>query len=442
MRFDFLADPISDSAPAGPDLEEAGDEAYTNYMMLASSRLPQRFFQNAEPGSDRAGAPFDKSSIDLASETAAIDALLQRSRDLRLLTLDARFQILSGSIPGFAEAIAGIATVVGVFWDTFHPLPFEDGDQIMRTNCVEGLVDYAQIILPLQHAYIVRGERVRPITFRNFLVETNKVEARAGEERVSLDVIERNLDADAAQSYVTTVREAVDLARKSLDAIRNSFIEHAGYESAPKFDVLSGVLDGMAGLMARDGSNGKAIVPASGEPVEDFAAPRPGALSSPTLALASVAAAKGTLLAAENFFRIKEASNPALVLIHQARMLIGRPLVEALESLLPDTANRATFRFETGPFPFEIDLSRMRTVTEDLLAEQGNAQGDENEESTVEPEQLPTSREEAAQLLTAVEQFFRSNEPSSPVPVLLARARLFINKDFNSILVELMPKAD
>jgi type VI secretion system protein ImpA len=410
--------------------------------MLASSRLPQRFFQNAEPGSDRAGAPFDKSSIDLASETAAIDALLQRSRDLRLLTLDARFQILSGSITGFAEAIAGMATVVSDFWDTFHPLPFADGDQIMRTNCVEGLVDYAQIILPLQHAYIVRGERVRPITFRNFLVETNKVEARAGEERVSLDVIERSLDADAAQSYVATVRAAVELARKSLDAIRNSFIEHAGYESAPKFDALSSVLDGMAGLLARNDGNAAEIVPTSGETVEDVSAPGSTALSRPAPAFGSVAAAKAALLAAENFFRSREASNPALVLVHQARMLIGRPLVEALESLLPDTASRATFRFETGPFPFEIDLSRMRTVTEDLLAEEGNDQADENEETTVEPEQLPANREEAGRLLTAVEQFFRTNEPSSPVPVLLARAKSFINKDFNSILVELMPKQE
>ena len=441
MRFDFLAEPISDDAPAGPDLEEAGDEIYNNYIMLASSRLPQRFFQNAEPGSDRAGAPFDKSSVDLVSETATIHGLLERSRDLRLLTLEARFQILSGSIAGFAEAIAGIATVVGALWDTFHPLPLEDGDQIMRTNCVEGLVDYAQVILPLQYAYIATGERVRPITFRNYLVETGKAEARAGEERVSLDAIDRNLKADASQPYVTTVREAVDLARTSLGAIRNSFIEHAGYESAPKFDDLTSVLDGIAGLLAPEEADTVATAPTWSEAGDDFEAQLSPASRGVVPVITSMGAAKAALLAAESFFRLREASSPALVLVHQARMLIGRPLVEALESLLPDTARTATFRFETGPFPFEIDLGRMRAVTDDLFASEDRP-ADADGESSQEPEQLPASREDAGRLLSAVEQFFRTNEPSSPVPVLLARARTFINKDFNAILAELMPKSD
>ena len=50
-----------------------------------------------------------------------------------------------------------------------------------------------------------------------------------------------------------------------------------------------------------------------------------------------------------------------------------------------------------------------------------------------------STRQQASQLLSAVESFFRVVEPSSPVTLLLARARSYFGKDFASILNELMP---
>ncbi len=105
MRYDSLHAPVSESEPCGPDLDETGDDAYANYMLLASGRLPSKFFDiNRETGEE---APFDKASIDLDDELEAIDGFLKRSRDIRLLTLEARFQILTGSIIGFSEAVQG-----------------------------------------------------------------------------------------------------------------------------------------------------------------------------------------------------------------------------------------------------------------------------------------------------------------------------------------------
>ncbi|HTM76621.1 MAG TPA: type VI secretion system ImpA family N-terminal domain-containing protein [Devosia sp.] len=449
MRFDFLSEPISADAPCGPDLEESGASDYSNYLVLAASRLPQRFFQSIESGPDRAGLPFDKASIDLETEQAIIHAFLQRTRDVRLLTLDARFQILAGNIIGLCEAIEGIALVVTRFWADFHPLPFEDGDQIMRINSLEGLVDYAQIILPLQHAPLAMGNRIAPVTYRNYLVATGQAEIREREERVALDVIERTLMADAAQERVQAVAAAVAAARTGLDDIRTIFITNLGHENAPRFDALGTTLDGIAQLLQRLAS-GAGAEPATA-PSQPFGMPGADGQASeaaPTFAAAipTSAQAKAALLAAENYFLASEASNPALVLIHQARMLVGRSLVEALESLLPETANRAMFRFESGPFPFEIDLSRMRIVTDDLLgvvADGEDAEPPPDDEPATEDDPgivfSAATRGDAGQLLVAVEQFYRANEPSSAIPVLLTRARSFINKDFNTILAELMP---
>jgi type VI secretion system protein ImpA len=51
------------------------------------------------------------------------------------------------------------------------------------------------------------------------------------------------------------------------------------------------------------------------------------------------------------------------------------------------------------------------------------------------------SRQDATRALDAVAQFFRTNEPSSPIPLLLERAKRLVAKDFLEVLAELAPEA-
>jgi len=51
------------------------------------------------------------------------------------------------------------------------------------------------------------------------------------------------------------------------------------------------------------------------------------------------------------------------------------------------------------------------------------------------------SREDATRALDAVAQFFRTNEPSSPIPLLIERAKRLVGQDFLAMLEELAPDA-
>ena len=55
----------------------------------------------------------------------------------------------------------------------------------------------------------------------------------------------------------------------------------------------------------------------------------------------SQAEAAAALLAVETYFAAHEPSSPALILVHQARALVGKPLTHSLEILLPEAAPRA-----------------------------------------------------------------------------------------------------
>jgi len=51
------------------------------------------------------------------------------------------------------------------------------------------------------------------------------------------------------------------------------------------------------------------------------------------------------------------------------------------------------------------------------------------------------SRDDAIRALDAVASFFRTSEPSSPVPMFIERAKRLVAKDFLSVLKDIAPDA-
>lgn len=435
MRNASLRQPVSDEAPSGPDLDDTGDAAYADYFMLAGSRLPERFFIKESSGSDRE-VPFDRTRINIEAEQAAIDQLLERTRDVRLLCLEARFQALAGSFEGFAASLQDTAEMLDLFWDSIHPLSTQD-DFSRRQNALEELDSQVQVVLPLTYAPLV-GSGGAGVSFRSYLLASGKARPRGDELVPTYDEVMEVLSSSRNTERTAIVSNAVQDARNALEAIRATFIARAGYGSAPSFERLSKLLGEIAALLAEVRPDAATPAPAPGDggeaPAAGAAAPRPtvGAVQ-----IGSTAEAAAALLAAEQYFQSREPSAPALILIHQARMLYGKPLVAALEALLPGAAASAVLRFE-GSQRFDIGLDQMRVVTEDAAGQAEQVIEDEGDAETVSFS--AETRNDAASLMLGVEAFYRTAEPSSPIPMLLAKARSYLNKDFAAILNELLPR--
>ena len=216
---------------------------------------------------------------------------------------------------------------------------------------------------------------------------------------------------------------------------------------SPQFDHLDEMLRDMISFFEEarpDLAGGEA--PAEGEGAEggEMAIGEDGmpmqapagvsAASGPPVAIGPVpnhATAKAALEAVEGYFAAVEPSAPALLLIRQAQDLIGKPLTEALDVLLPTMSSNAMVDFgsEEG---FFMNVDRLRQLAAyELPAGAGSI--DTGPAEPVECE----NREQAAALISAVENFFRQTEPSSPVPILLFKAKTYLNRDFSSILSDL-----
>jgi type VI secretion system protein ImpA len=95
--------------------------------------------------------------------------------------------------------------------------------------------------------------------------------------------------------------------------------------------------------------------------------------------------------------------------------------------------------------PLSAQLVRMDRVLRIRVASR-DGDGD-GAADTAPAEEAPSStgsirsRQDAIRALDAVAQFFRQNEPSSPIPLILERAKRLVSKDFLEVLADIAPEA-
>lgn len=436
MRVDDLLKPISADAPCGEDLLNVDDPEFVDYYFNVEDRLPTSYFNLAR------GTLFDAKTIDQKAESTQIEALLKRSRDLRLLGIEAKFQILSGRFKGFVDAVLGMAGLVETYPDQVNPTDPND-----RRNAIEELNALATIVAPLEYVPLFNDRRYGDIVFRPYATGTGKIAPREGEEPGDSNGI-----AGALGSAENS--KAVDLLHEQLTNLRAALktmvaVSQAGAQPfMPRLDRLDEKLRDIHDMVlaARGDLGGDAAPQTQTDSSEagsagDSTSGGTGATITITAAVGDIAdhrAAYRMLQAIETYFVAKEPSSLAVVLVTQARLLIGRPLVEALDALLESSAYTAqiTFGTDTG---FAIPMTRMRE-----LSGQANMTSPD-EFAQIGEDELPTaeilSRDHAGMVLKQIEEFFRVREPASPIPILLFKARNMLTKDFHALVRELIPSS-
>jgi type VI secretion system protein ImpA len=443
MAIDWLKTEVSDDFPSGPDLAAEDDAAFSGYYYEAEGDLPERYFVPGlrGPKDDFApGSVFDAKTIPHAKARETILGLLKRTRDLRLLSLMARQQILAGRLEGFVEALDGMADLLESQPATVHPQDIGD-----RRSALDELSNITTVQSPLQYLNIAGpGE----VTLRRHLAATKQVDPREGEVGLNAGSLLSNIAAPGNKSAVENAHRLLTAACVAMTRMKGACIRG----DRPFTLGLTATMDIIADIqklivMGRPdlepwSAAGKAESPESSDdlPVSDtgeqtdsgpLAAPATPIL--PAQKIADQATAKQALRAIEIFFARHEPSSAALLLVIQARLLVGKPLIEAIETLLPEDANKTRIDFgpDTG---FSMSMDRLRL----LSAEVAKHAPPPSEEPADPPPEI-TSRAEVASWLRGVDEYFRIREPASPIPLLLSRAKAYLDKDFGALISELMP---
>jgi len=431
--------PVSADSVCGPDLDFDGDADYANYMFPLEERLSQRFL-------DASGRPADRSNLKLDEVSQAIFALLERSRDLRLVTALAQCHSVLMKPEGFLACVQLIRRMLEVFWESVHPAA-TDGDFSFRRSMVEALDDRSRIAIPIAHFPLVNDKKIGVVTYRGWEVSQKPELKLPAEVVIQASQVSEALNAEAARAQVIANHLLFKELQAALKGIRSVFLENTDFDSVPSFAITLGAVDDVIAMLEREapwllpetesGSDEPALagVVADGEP-RDPDPVQPAAMTLPLTEVSSHGQAGAILIEIERYFCIIEPSSPALILVHQARKLLGRPLVEALEALAPSRVDAARLIVDSGS-GFTLSIDRMRQLTSSaLLQPEANMSGDEFIAPAI------TSRDGASSAMQSIERFLGVVEPTSPVPLLLSRARSLMNKNFSGLLSDYFNPSD
>ena len=443
-----LCVPVADgNQPCGPDLDLSGDADYLNFFAQVEGILPSSFFNSLD------GTPFDPSSVNIDDQLLALKPLIERSRDIRLLVVQARLHMLNRDMAGFATSLAAIAYWLDGFWDQVHPV----GDAATRLNVIATL-NIPTVTFSLQYAPLFEAPRIGTVTYRSLLIATGEAKPRTGEQKLDASpILEARATANAAS--LRDARENVAAIRSAIDRMSGAFATHGATAD----------LDSLSQLVAK--------IQAFIDPVEATKASAADSKDMGTTELIgpgprSFSEARDALAAIADYYSRHEPSSPTLPLVRQAHELIGKSFLEVIRILVPAHLEKAAFQIG-GDRIFDLPVERLpnlssgfapsgnapsdnlasEPVPSDNAAPPGNGESEETAANaagatgtTAGPIESAkriqvSSRAQAIAVLDQVQRYFRLREPSSPVPMLLERARAFAERDFMAVLREVLPKA-
>lgn len=428
-----LTSPIPGEDPCGRDLDAEGDADYLNFCASVEAVFPASFFEvRDEEGNVRR---FDPKVYDLNAKIEAAKAMLSRTTDLRLIILLAKLSILGKDLQGFTVCIEAIAELLDRQWEGVHPRA-EGDDFSHRQMAIEALDVMPTVVIPFQFLTLAESRRHGPVSYRTWLMAKAEVAPRADDTFLDAAAVTQVFDQVDLEQLKATTASYVALAAL-VERVCRLWTEKARSSGMLNLDRVLQIIAGIVSVLESSvGRRDPAAIETASVAGEALGGSVNGAFdpanASSSSRVASMAAAAAALSGVAAYFGRLEPSSPALLLVRQAEHLLGKSFAEAIHILVPNHAETAAINIGRGWF-FDLSVDRMAALLEGAgIQESISPEGPE-------PVYSVTSRGQALGLLEQVSAFFRNVEPSSPVPFLADRARELAQRDFLSLLVDVLP---
>jgi len=309
-----------DAGPCGADLEYDND-----FLALtqAAAGKPETQFEAAVPP-------------DWRSVRSQAEALLERTRDLRVAIIWLRAVL---HLQGLTVLPAGLHLLHGLldnFWDTLHPLPDpDDGDPYARMNALGDLRESAVVLADLRQCLVCSVRGVGEIRVRHVEVALGQAVARDNEPAMGREQLAQVLLAAEGQQPGLLALPGQALGElKALTALVN---DRAGVANAPDFKPLQALLYAVSTAMpaAPEAAAGEPVG-AEGDAPLTLAASTAGA---PRGLSGGVHSREDALRAIDmvcEFLERTEPTNPAQLMLRRARRLVTQNFLQLMKELAPD----------------------------------------------------------------------------------------------------------
>lgn len=352
-RFDiepFLAE-ISPDAPCGEDISYDAD--FMELERLAAGTEETQIGDHIQEG---AGPDWQ------AVYTLSL-ALLERSRDLRVILYLIASGLRLNGLAGFYDGLALLQGMVEHQWEHLFPQldPEDDNDPLERMNIIGSLSPSATMMSDQDPLKIIPGLMGVPLcepedarlprpTFRHILAATGELSVSEEEQSnlPTMQLIEAAFEQTEIEGLQTTDRMLTDCVSR-LRVLDQQLTDRVGATVAPNFDRLEHLLQQMkaktgAFLESRGYSSDASMATSS----ESDAAGEQEKPESPIPSLGKALSGQITsdqevLKALDmivSYYEKNEPSSPVPLVIKRARRLVGKSFVDIIRDLSPDAMSQ------------------------------------------------------------------------------------------------------
>lgn len=308
----------------GPNLEY--DNSYLEVFQAAQGRPETQF---------DAGTPPDWSAV----ETRAA-ALLERSRDLRLVVLWTQARLNLHGFSALTTGLAALGSLLRSAWPSVNP-PLDENDPYARLNVIESLGQGGTFLPSLRQCVVLKNPRLGELRLKDFEALAGHGDASAAP--VAKEQLEQFFIAERASA--DALRNALNHACAALDELFDVLGQHVQATEVPQLSEVKALL-----------AHVHVCLPAQAEPTPMEQTPvdlphnilsgvdalrssqSAGVQSSSALppAIASRAQAIAAIDAVCVYLSQAEPSNPAQLLLKRAKGLIDKNFLQLVKELAPE----------------------------------------------------------------------------------------------------------
>lgn len=328
FALDTLLAPVEGEAPAGPDLEYDPE-------FLALERA-------AAPKAERVMGDEVKAAEepDWDSVASMAQALLQRSKDLRVAVPLATAWLRTFGMPGWAAGMGLVRGLLETFWDDIHPqLDAEDDDDpTARVNAVAPISDLQGALAYFSTTPFVQSPRLGRFALRDLRIANGELKPpSAGDnEETSASASMTEIEAccmDCPEEELAATVEALDTALEHVQAIDRIFSERIGTAGPELKPLLAEMREVKAFLEPQLAQR------------NPEAAPSDAAESGTGEGAVAAAVSNGRINGPQDvmrrideicdYYARAEPSSPVPLLLRRAQRLVGMSFADLMQDLAP-----------------------------------------------------------------------------------------------------------
>lgn len=330
---------VDASAPAGPDLEF---DPEFGALERAAQGEPER----------QAGdtiVPAKEPDWHVVEGLAA--ALMQRTRDLRVISHLAVARLHLSGLPAYAELLAVVHDLIEARWDDLHPKldPEDANDPTLRATSLLRLADPVLVLRHVRDLPLASSPRLGRFSWRDISIATGAIKDDQRPDPPSENQV-RSAFQDTDPAFPAALRAAAAAAAGALASIPRAFDAKAGIGTGPDFADFGKLLAEIIRFIDR-----YAVAPTSAgtDPAAESAPDAGGPATSAAPARTALAGVAGLgeittradalrlLELACQYYRRYEPSSPLPMLMERAQRLAEKNFLDILRDLAPDAVPQA-----------------------------------------------------------------------------------------------------